>query len=702
MNVKRIFSALIICFGLIFMLAGCKNYTITIEGLTNVFIGEEVQLTAYLETDNGKDSNYQFIWESEHPNIATVDDTGKVCGLTQGETTIYASYDKFQGKITINVVEKTNLTKTVLKQPKVVTNELLTGEKIELALYEENVGYVESEFNPYDYDQINVYAVFHSPSGKELVMPAFWYRDYEITINEKYTGEIQGISGMASTNPNEIQGQESVKWTEEEYHYRVRVSLDEVGEYTYYINVEENGALVQTMQNKLTVKECTNSNNRGIIQVDTNTNTNFIYGDGTSFIPVGVNLCWWTSSTRKTYDYNVWLNELNKNNANMARIWMAPWGFSIHSGKSYNNFNDRLNMAARLDKVFDLADENSVYLQLCLINHGQFSTGVNPTWDTNPYKKVVDSNGNVKKGIIDTPDQFFKNAECKRTYKNELRYLIGRYGYSDKIMAWELFNEVDWTDGGDTTNKTNIYNWHKEMGEFVDSTDPYNHMITTSYKTNTGMAYFLNCIDYTCPHDYGYSGKNINTNLPASMRSVVEKYKKPTMQSEVGINWESGTATAKVDPTGISIRQGLWSGMMGGTAGGAMQWWWDSWIHPKKLWHVFNGAGIYAKEMDLTGKYTLVEKNATISNSKISIMGYQYDDRIYGYVYDNTWWYKNSDVDQQEAAINITATNGTYEFTIYNTVSGAIESTNTVTIDNGVFNVNMTVKEDSAFILKKI
>lgn len=689
-------SFIITCFCFLVLASGCKGDMIYITGVSTVVEGNSVTLTATLSEEVKTDGKVEFIWESSNSNIATVDDNGVVTGVKAGETTINARYMEYKGKFKMKVISRSSANKQVLKSPEVISNELLTGEKIEIAIYEVTEGYIEDNYNPFDYTQINVYGIFKSPTGKQIVMPAFWYRDYEIKINTNHSG-ISSVGGVASTNENEIQGLESVAWKSEPLHYRLRVSLDEVGEYEYSINVEEYGELVQCVQSKLTVENNKNSNNRGIIQVDSNTNRNFVDGLGNSFIPVGVNLCWWTNNTRKTYDYDVWMQKMNENNINMARLWMATWGFSLHWGKTYNDFSDRLNMAARLDKVMNLADQYDIYIQLCFVNHGQFSSTVNSEWNKNPY--------NVKNGgIIESPQEFFTNEECKRTYKNEMTYILARYGYSDKIMAWELFNEVDWTDGADSSNRLNIYKWHKEMGEYLDSIDPYDHMITTSYKTNTGMAYSLGCIDYTCPHDYGYSNKNINTNLPNSMASIINKYNKPTIQSEIGINWESGTATAKVDPTGISIRQALWSGLLGGTAGAAMQWWWDSWIHPNNLWTVYNGAGIYAKEMDLTGNlYTKLAEgtNTTVSNDKVDVMGYLYDDRIYGYIYDNTWWYVNENVADQTTTILINANNGDYELKIYNTVTGEVISTSVVKIENEKFELNITFNEDVAFILEK-
>src|SRR5690606_12081383 len=96
-------------------------------------------------------------------------------------------------------------------------------------------------------------------------------------------------------------------------------------------------------------------------------------------------------------------------------------------------------------------------------------------------------------------------------YKNQLLYIIGRYGYSDHIMAWELWNEVDWTDG---YKAADVFTWHQEMSQFMKENDPYSRLVTTSYKGETGGAYNLATIDYVNPHSYSYYGLNMNLTLP--------------------------------------------------------------------------------------------------------------------------------------------------------------------------------------------
>ena len=151
--------------------------------------------------------------------------------------------------------------------------------------------------------------------------------------------------------------------------------------------------------------------------------------------------------------------------------------------------------------------------------------------------------------------------------------------------------------------------------------------------------------------------------------------------------------------------------MMGGTAGAAMQWWWDSWIHPGNLWTVFNGAGIYAEKMDLTGSmYTQlkhspnvsVEDNVILSNENADILGYLYEDRVYGYLFHNNWWYKNPTVEDVTTDVSIkVGVNGDFTLTLYNTVTGEVVDTSTVTSTNGIIQMNITFNEDVAFILNK-
>lgn len=589
--------------------------------------------------------------------------------------------------------------KDVLTNFMVITSEPIIKEKVEFALYGTSTNYIQDNFNPYDYTQINVYAEITAPDESIIKVYGFWYRDYEITINENYKGTISGVSGTASTDPNEIQGLEQVKWKSDTYHFRFRFTPTVSGLHKVTVKVEEKGELVQTIQNNILINDNNSSNYLGIINVDSSNNRHFIDSNGETFIPTGINLCWWSNSNRKTYDYDVWFENLSTNGGNFARIWMATWGFCQH-WSSIDNYNSSQNMAARLDRVMEVAEEYNIYIQLCLLNHGQFSTVANSEWDNNPYNE---KNG----GMLSSPAQFFRDEDAKRIYKMELRYLVARYGYADNLMAWELFNEVDWTDGAESYNMINIRNWHKEMATFIKDNDPYNHMITTSYKyinSSWQLAFNLDEIDFASVHSYEFTNKNINATLPEQIKTVMNKYNKPIQIGEIGIDWESGYKSASIDPDGDSIRQALWAGMMCGSVSGAMQWWWESWIHPSNLWYLFKGVGSYAEMLDLTGdNYQLLSSdNYTLNNQTAGLLGYHFDNRIYGYVYNTKWAYYTSNTnDITNLVIETSLTNGSYEITYYNTINGNVILKDTLTVTNNKCQFTLpTFNEDIAFIIK--
>jgi len=566
------------------------------------------------------------------------------------------------------------------------------NETIEFALVEETAQ-IKSLGNPFDYDFLKVMAVFTTPSATEVIVPAFWYHDYTITLNTSWPGNPTGISGRASTDPNEPQGLETIVLSGDP-HYRIRLRPSEAGLHQYQIIVTLEGIIVQIEQGSFLVSEGEVPYSESI-RIEPNHKRNFIQSDGSLFLPIGQNLGWYTSSTRQSYDYDVWFAKMNEAEANFARIWMATWSFCLHWGNKFDDFSSKMNAAARLDRVLGLAAEYDIQIMLTLLNHGQFSATVNPQWHNNPWNSA---NG----GILDYPSLFFTSHEAKRVYKNQLMYLIGRYAHNTHLFAWELWNEVDWTDN---FSSTAVYMWHIEMAQFLKAHDPYKHMVTTSYKGSTGGAYASPSIDFANPHSYDYGSKSLLNELPPVLDHLFSTYQKPIFQSEIGINWQSGSQTASADPTGIALKQQLWAGMMGGGAGGAMNWWWDSFVHPNDLYHRFTGPSRFSKLLDLDGsdiRQLRTLFGTSVGNIRVNLIGYRVDSRIYGYLYDNTWRYNNTTLlTKQNVAVEIPLSNGTYQITFYNTDTGAMIQTNTLAVSSGkaVFTAP-SFMEDIAFIIE--
>lgn len=678
----RALRSLLLAF-VLFVLTAClgKPTAISISGPDVVNVGQSIQLT--LETEPANVRLGEVEWTSSAPEIATVV-AGRVTGVTAGRTEITATVRELTATHTVTVVD-TGPNAAIFAGYNVVSD-LKTGKLVEIDLIERTAGFIAETYNPYDQADISVYAEFTAPSGKVWKVPAFWYRDYYFTFDDTFK-QASGISGVASRDPNEPQGLEAVEWRADPC-FRLRITPDEAGKWNVRLYVVQVGIMTQIIPFSLQVEA--DEESPGMIEVDPTNKRFFRFKSGETFIPVGINLGWYTHSARKTYDYEVWMGKMNEVGMNFARIWLAPHSFALHWGARYVNFDDRQNSAARLDRVFEIAKENGVYIMLALINHGQFSSQVNPAWSSNPY--------NVRNGgILERPDQFFTNATARAAYKNELIYLIGRYGHSDMLMAWELWNEVNWTEN---FSDINVYNWHKEMAKFLKENDYRGRMVTTSYNYEDGLAYTVTDIDFVNPHNYNYTNKNIVSALPQVLNRLFDKYGKPVLQSEIGINWENGAATAQLDPTGITLRQAAWAGFMGGGAGGAMHWWWDSWVHPGNLYHQFQGAAAYARLLDLSGTYEKL--TATFTNNSLSILGYRYPDRLYGYIYDKRWIHSNDNsTAMSNVKMTLTLTAGDYEITFYDAHSGEALRTETFTASGNRQFTLPDFRSDLAFIIEK-
>lgn len=591
----------------------------------------------------------------------------------------------------------------MLKNAKLI-NKAIQFKKIELAFYENKEGSIREKYNPYDYDQLDVIATITSPNNEIVKVPLFWFIDYKIELDTKYKNGPIFVDGLPSHNPDEPHGMENVK-TVGEYHYRLRFTPKEEGNYKIVVTLTSNKTVIQTIED--TIKVTKGVKPQGIIKVDETNNRAFTYEDGKTFIPNGVNMCWWTDGARKTTDYEVWFKEAVPNNVNMIRVWMATWGFCLHWGEKYNDYDDRLDRAALLDKLFNLIDENNIVIMLTMLNHGQFSETNNAEWNSNPYNK---KNG----GILDRPQEFYSNAEAIRTYKNEVKYLMARYSYSYNVMCWELFNEIDWTWcqhhdqplPGLEHVAEDAKNWHQEIISVIKEFDPNKHMITTSYGGHDGLAYSLEDISFTNPHDYHYEQihlKNVNTDLHVTQELLYTKHNKPCLSSEIGNDWRSGMGAAEKDPKGYSIRQALYSGFLGGGAGAAMQWWWDSWVHPKKIFNQYKAAGMFAQRMNLNGKYKqFKEVGIDVSNKNVDATGYLYPDRAYGYVYDLNFTYWTPNNKEQSVKIKLPFESGSYIVEIFDSFTGEVIKKEEVVCKKTVdVNVDKFINDVSFIVTKK-
>lgn len=413
--------------------------------------------------------------------------------------------------------------------------------------------------NNFDPDQIRIDAVFTSPSGRTLTVPAFWSQDYKRQL---------------------VNGEESITAIGEP-GWRLRFTPMEPGAHkiTLLIGLEGRAA-VEAATQSFTVPDQPSSNRHGWVRVAEDRRY-FETSDGRALRLIGENVCW--PERRGTFNYEEWFEAMRRSGQNFARLWISPWWASIEqSANTLTRY--RLDSAAQLDRIFEIAEEKGIYLLLCLDFHGMFQLdnphwgGSANYWKRNPYQK---ENG----GPCINPNDFFTDPTARVLYQKRLRYLIARYGASTRLLAWQFFNEIDGAYAPQhLLQAADVAAWHRDMAQWLRQHDPYGHLITTSLTGGSDRPeiWSLKELDFSVYHSYGDPA-------PAKKLSTLSddffhRYGKPVLIGEYGVDWRGwGRAT---DPHMRAQRQSLWGAALGGSVGAALTWWWEE-IHHDNVYPIY-------------------------------------------------------------------------------------------------------------------
>lgn len=404
---------------------------------------------------------------------------------------------------------------------------------------------VPAASNPFDPDQIRLDATFTLPSGKAMLVPAFWYQGYVRSLSGGYEKD------TPFGNPG----------------WRLRFTPPESGTYSISLIIRTNGQMSGSpVTISFSVPAAPAAGRFGFVRIGSG-NRYFETDDGQALPLNGQDVGW--PSGRGTYDYDTWFSSMQAAGENFARVWMWPSSFGIECGPT-NLDNYALAPAWQLDYVLQLAEQKGIYLQLALDYHGMFVTqpdywGGNNYWPQNPYNIT---NG----GPCGAPNAFFTNSTAATIYQKRLRYLVARYGYSPNLLGWEFFNEID--NDYAFLNAADVAAWHGRMGAWLHTNDPFGHLVTTSLTSALGHPeiWSLPQLDYASEHSY--NEPNPATSLAADAQTFLTRFGKPVMVGEFGTSWQGWNRAN--DPYLRGFRQGLWGGALGGSVGTAMSWWWQN------------------------------------------------------------------------------------------------------------------------------
>lgn len=441
----------------------------------------------------------------------------------------------------------------------------LSGHKPQVVQYEklELIIDLSAQYgNPYDYDQVHPKGWFIGPDEDTIIVDGFFMQDFSLSEN----------SGALTPAGNGS--------------FRLRFAPAAPGAWRYWVSVKDGRG-----ETKSQVQEFVTTPNPDLKGYLRKLNKRYLgFENGELFLAVGENVGWHQSNPY--LDYRKWLGDLKQNQGNFYRLWQCHWGLGLEwrPGNGYAGLrNYHQANAFYLDRLFEFSEQQGLYVMWALQHHGQVSTQVNPNWAENPYNQ---SNGGPCANTWD----FFTNADALAHTRNRYRYAVARWGHQHCIAAWELFNEVDWTDQF-ASRKTDVAAWHINMAEFIRSIDPYRHLISTSYaQDHFDPAVWQDArMDFTQTHYYlGIS--NLEKALAHGIKTYAQDFRKPTINGEFGIT-TSGVDLTITDRQGVHVHNSLWASLFAGAFGAGMTWWWDSYIAPNNLYYHFAGLGHLAPEL---------------------------------------------------------------------------------------------------------
>jgi hypothetical protein len=405
---------------------------------------------------------------------------------------------------------------------------------------------VPAATNPFDPNVIALDATFTLPSGRAMVVPGFWYQNYQ-------RGSSGGYEYVTPIGLPE---------------WRIRFTPPEAGTYALSLAIRTNGQSSGAPATaSFTVPATSPPAQAGYVRVAASRQY-FETGDGQGLRLIGENVDWYTTG-QGTYQYDTWFPDLQAAGENYVRLMMTPWAFGLETDtNSLTNY--RLDSAWKLDYVVQLAEQRGLYFLLSLDVHLMFQPvpdywGNDNYWQSNPYNAT---NG----GPCLNQDGFFTNTTAQVIYQKRLRYLVARYGYSPKLLAWQLLSEID--NEYAYLTPTNVPPWHNLMAGWLHTNDPFGHLVTTSLTGGSDRPeiWTLPQLDFAAYHSYGEPSPATRLNTVA--QSFLQRYGKPVLIDEFGTDWRGWNRTNDLYLRGF--RQGLWGGALGGSVGTAMSWWWDS------------------------------------------------------------------------------------------------------------------------------
>lgn len=484
-------------------------------------------------------------------------------------------------------------------------------------------GLDQSYQNPFDPRQIDVTCEFTGPSGQTRSIPAFFAND----------------------NPG----------------WEARIAPLELGPHTGRIIARDADDNIATADFAFTAIA---SASPGFVRVDDRNPYYMRFDNHEPYFPLGHNACWGGVPG--------YFASMGQYGATWSRYWVVPFtGGDVewNGGGGTLGYYDETTAINNLDSLIQAAANHGIYVQMCLDSFTGWNIAEYHNWYDSPYNN---DNG----GMLENPIDYFYNAEARRLAKQRYRYIVARWAYSTNVLCWEFWNEVDAVGWGQDwslsfwSHLAAVRAWHADMGDYIRSIDPFQHLRTTSFANTApwiddyNSFWALDQMDIVQAHRYSLI-------YPSEQIATIRQYQihdKPTILGEAGI-----APVPPNDSSGTLLHDLIWPAAV--CQSGAMSWWWDNWIDIYNLYHHLAPLAAFLEGEDFAPEH-LHEATATRLSGPPEMQIYGSSGSRSAYLWLLYWYGEISN-----ASIRVTELDpGDYTVEYWNTFTGVLSSASTITV----------------------
>lgn len=332
------------------------------------------------------------------------------------------------------------------------------------------------------------------------------------------------------------------------------------------------------------------------VQVSPRNPKYLMLGNGGTFVPNGVNICFprFISDEAAVFNYyETYFKKLSENGGNYTRIWLSIPLFEVEQIKagSYD-----FVLAQRVEKVVALAEKYRIKVKFCL-EHFRQLTGYPAK-----FAGSVAFDRPVYSEKLPSVEDFFTTKTGKALFLNRVEFWANRFAKNPTVLGWELWNEVNAVQIAD---KNILFDWTAEMLPEVQKRFPRQLVMQSlgSFDSEAGNELYrryslLPGNQLAQVHRYLDEGAKLpicQAPMDELAADAVRRLRafsadKPVLLSEVGAVEPHHAGPWKQyekDTAGSLLHDILFAPFFAGAAAAGQSWHWDFYVEKNNLWWHF-------------------------------------------------------------------------------------------------------------------